>query len=94
MKIGNNSNLNAPFILVEEKIGKSSLSFNAGLFLKYDVIREYLFLRAVLIDGLKDQDAIYDRMIDEEEGGVKYLYDYTVEVAIANIIKAKKLNDD
>lgn len=94
MKIGKDSSLNTCFIMVDDKIGKSTLSFNAKLFLKNEVIKEYLFLRASLIDGLKDVDAIFDRMIDDQDGGIKYLYDYVVEEAITKIIKAKKLNDD
>jgi hypothetical protein len=94
IKIGSDTKLNSLFILIEDKIQKSSLSFNTTLFMKNDVLMEYLFLRTFFIDGLRDTDAIFDRMINEEEGGIKYLYDYIVKKVVTKIIKAKKLNND
>lgn len=93
-KIGADPKLNSPFLIVEDKLKKSGLSFNASLFLKYDVITEYLFLRTFYIDGLRDDQAIFERITDEEEGGVKYLYNYIVTNVVTKIIKAKKLNDE
>ena len=93
-KIGSDPALNSPFLLVEDKLQKSNLPFNTALFMKHPVIVEYIFLRTYLIDGLRDANAIFERMTDEKEGGVKYLYDYIVKKVVIKMIKAKKLNDE
>ena len=90
-KIGSDHRLNSAFLQVEDKISKTRLSFNASILLKEDVVLEFLFLRACLKDGLRDAQAISDRITDEEEGGVKYVYDYVVKEVMEQIIKDKKL---
>ena len=90
-KIGSNHQLNSLFIVLEDKIQKSRLTFNSSIFFKHEVILEFVFLRIYFIDGLRDAQAIFERVIDEEEGGSKYLYDFIVKKVVQQIIKAKKL---
>ena len=90
-KIGSNHQLNSLFIVLEDKIQKSRLTFNSSIFFKHEVILEFVFLRIYFIDGLRDAQAIFERVIDEEEGGAKYLYDFIVKKVVQQIIKAKKL---
>lgn len=90
-KIGSNHQLNSLFIVLEDKIEKSRLSFNSSIFFKHEVVLEFIFLRIYFIDGLRDAQAIFERVTNEEEGGVKYLYDFILKKVVEQIIKAKKL---
>ncbi len=91
-KIGSDSNLNNLLLLVSGKTENTRLSYNANLLLKKDLILKFIFLRTYYNDGLRDENAIFSRIIDENEGGMKYLYDYIIEKVVAKIIDDKKLN--
>ena len=91
-KIGGDPTLQGLFVVVEDRIDKGRLPFNVALFFAESDLLRLAFLRAYYLDGLRDADAIAERVVDEKDGGAKHVYDFIVEKAVRRAVRDRKLS--
>ena len=60
------------------------LSFNLRNLLSRDEVVEYMFVRALLVDGLEEAEGIFNSIVDEDRGG-RLLYDFVIEYALVQM---------
>ncbi|MEZ0609607.1 hypothetical protein ACAW74_13910 [Fibrella sp. WM1] len=91
-KIGSDPNLHSLYVVMEDRLENSRLPFNPSLFYAEEDLLRFAFLRAYYLDGLRDADAIAERVADEREGGAKHIYDFVVEQVVRRVVRDRKLN--
>lgn len=68
-----------------------ALNTNQRLILSRDLVVDYLFARAAIVDGFDEPASIY-RRITETSKGYKLVYDFVAERSLALLRKEKQLN--